>query len=130
MTHPTTDRLPQTPPYVHIVWDWNGTLKDDVGDLLDAVNHTLAGLRAAPIDLATYQAQHTVPHRAAVPDLEFPCSTPISSCTTTSAAPPTRSAPTTPDPPPGTTCTVGPIATRQTSARTTRCPPSPFPRRT
>ncbi|MFD4555978.1 HAD family hydrolase [Streptomyces sp. NPDC058469] len=63
MTHPTTDRLPQTPPYVHIVWDWNGTLKDDVGDLLDAVNHTLTGLRAAPIDLATYQAKHTVPIR-------------------------------------------------------------------
>ena len=63
MTHPTTDRLPQTSPYVHIVWDWNGTLKDDVGDLLDAVNHTLTGLRAAPIDLATYQAKHTVPIR-------------------------------------------------------------------
>ncbi|MGQ4435343.1 MULTISPECIES: HAD family hydrolase [unclassified Streptomyces] len=64
MTRPATDRQVQPPPYVHVVWDWNGTLKDDVGDLLDAVNHSLAGLRAAPIDLATYQARHTVPIRA------------------------------------------------------------------
>ncbi|MEV7888462.1 HAD family hydrolase [Streptomyces sp. NPDC002817] len=48
---------------IHIVWDWNGTLKDDRADLLDAVNHTLKGLRAAPIDLATYQARHVLPVR-------------------------------------------------------------------
>ncbi|WP_217570554.1 HAD family hydrolase [Streptomyces sp. GbtcB7] len=48
---------------IHIVWDWNGTLKDDRADLLDAVNHTLERLQAAPIDLATYQAQHVLPIR-------------------------------------------------------------------
>ncbi|MEU6192339.1 HAD hydrolase-like protein [Streptomyces sp. NPDC047061] len=48
---------------IHIVWDWNGTLKDDRADLLGAVNHTLKGLRAAPIDLATYQARHVLPVR-------------------------------------------------------------------
>ncbi|WP_326731827.1 HAD family hydrolase [Streptomyces phaeochromogenes] len=48
---------------IHIVWDWNGTLKDDRADLLDAVNHTLKGLQAAPIDLATYQARHVLPVR-------------------------------------------------------------------
>ncbi|MEU6814061.1 HAD hydrolase-like protein [Streptomyces sp. NPDC046860] len=48
---------------IHIVWDWNGTLKDDRDDLLDAVNHTLRRLRAAPIDLPTYRAQHILPVR-------------------------------------------------------------------
>ncbi|MEU6148054.1 HAD hydrolase-like protein [Streptomyces sp. NPDC047081] len=48
---------------IHIVWDWNGTLTDDRQDLLGAVNHTLKGLRAAPIDLATYQARHVLPVR-------------------------------------------------------------------
>ncbi|MEV6807762.1 HAD hydrolase-like protein [Streptomyces sp. NPDC051132] len=48
---------------IHIVWDWNGTLKDDRTDLLEAVNHTLHGLKAPPIDLRTYQAKHILPIR-------------------------------------------------------------------
>ncbi|MGW2721086.1 HAD family hydrolase [Streptomyces sp. NPDC001492] len=55
--------MPSTTAPVHIVWDWNGTLKDDRFDLLDAVNHTLAGLRTAPIDLHTYQTKHVLPIR-------------------------------------------------------------------
>lgn len=31
-------------PRIHIVWDWNGTLKDDLDDLVDAMNATLAAL--------------------------------------------------------------------------------------
>ncbi|MBP5935415.1 HAD family hydrolase [Streptomyces acidiscabies] len=48
---------------VHIVWDWNGTLKDDQADLLAAVNHTLQRLHTPPIDLPTYQTQHILPVR-------------------------------------------------------------------
>ncbi|MEU9280287.1 hypothetical protein [Streptomyces sp. NPDC048341] len=48
---------------IHIVWDWNGTLKDDRTDLLEAVNHTLHGLNTPPIDLHTYQAKHILPIR-------------------------------------------------------------------
>lgn len=56
---------------IHIVWNWNGTLKDDRTDLLDAVNHTLQGLNAPPIDLHTYQTSaraKTTPTRASCSD--------------------------------------------------------------
>lgn len=48
---------------IHIVWDWNGTLKDDRTDLLEAVNRTLQGLNTPPIDLHTYRAKHILPIR-------------------------------------------------------------------
>lgn len=51
------------PVSIHIVWDWNGTLKDDRVDLLAAVNHVLQRLNAGPIDLATYQTKHVLPIR-------------------------------------------------------------------
>uniref|UniRef100_A0AAU2ADE1 HAD hydrolase-like protein n=1 Tax=Streptomyces sp. NBC_00093 TaxID=2975649 RepID=A0AAU2ADE1_9ACTN len=49
------------PPGTHIVWDWNGTLKDDLDDLLGAMNSTLGLLGEHSIDRDTYQALHCVP---------------------------------------------------------------------
>ncbi|MCZ1006842.1 HAD family hydrolase [Streptomyces lydicus] len=53
---------PSTPsPGAHIVWDWNGTLKDDLDDLLGAMNSTLDLLGEHPIDRNAYQTLHCVP---------------------------------------------------------------------
>lgn len=41
--------------YNYILWDWNGTLMDDVGLALDAVNAMLAQKEKAPIDLEAYR---------------------------------------------------------------------------
>ena len=35
---------------MHIVWDWNGTLFDDLAIVVDAVNASLAHEGAGPID--------------------------------------------------------------------------------
>lgn len=48
----------------HIVWDWNGTLRDDLGKMVLAMNVTLAALDSPPVDRATYQNLHCVPIRA------------------------------------------------------------------
>ncbi|WUH90391.1 HAD hydrolase-like protein [Streptomyces sp. NBC_00433] len=47
----------------HIVWDWNGTLKDDLAEMVLAMNVTLAALNSPPIDRAAYQNLHCVPIR-------------------------------------------------------------------
>lgn len=41
--------------YRHLIWDWNGTLLDDVEDCIDTLNDLLARRNLARIDLATYQ---------------------------------------------------------------------------
>jgi phosphoglycolate phosphatase-like HAD superfamily hydrolase len=46
---------------VHIVWDWNGTLFDDLDLVVQSVNHGLAGFGAAPIDLDGYRSHYTRP---------------------------------------------------------------------
>ncbi|MFB7128244.1 HAD family hydrolase [Kitasatospora sp. NPDC056273] len=46
---------------MHVVWDWNGTIKDDLDDHVDALNETLPALGGAPVDRETYRAKHTVP---------------------------------------------------------------------
>jgi phosphoglycolate phosphatase-like HAD superfamily hydrolase len=56
--------LPTPDRGVHIVWDWNGTLKDDLGEMVLAMNVTLAALGSPPIDRDTYQELHGVPIRA------------------------------------------------------------------
>ncbi|MET8539891.1 HAD family hydrolase [Kitasatospora sp. NPDC004799] len=51
-----------TPPTrMHVVWDWNGTVKDDLDDHVAALNATLPALGGAPVDRETYRAKHTVP---------------------------------------------------------------------
>ncbi|WP_416971607.1 HAD family hydrolase [Streptomyces sp. 4F14] len=52
------------PTPVTVVWDWNGTLRDDVQDHLDALNTTLPDLGHAPITLERYRAEHRTPIRA------------------------------------------------------------------
>ncbi|MFD7908573.1 HAD family hydrolase [Kitasatospora sp. NPDC059747] len=46
---------------MHVVWDWNGTVKDDLDDHVYALNATLPALGGAPVDRETYRAKHTVP---------------------------------------------------------------------
>jgi phosphoglycolate phosphatase-like HAD superfamily hydrolase len=47
----------------HVVWDWNGTLLDDLGAVVAAVNVSLARLGAAPIDEVVYRHHYTRPVR-------------------------------------------------------------------
>lgn len=45
----------------HIVWDWNGTLFDDLHIVVDAVNVSLGELGVDPIDAAAYRAHYRRP---------------------------------------------------------------------
>jgi len=45
----------------HIVWDWNGTLLDDLAVVVAAVNDTLATIGRRPITIEEYGAQYTRP---------------------------------------------------------------------
>jgi phosphoglycolate phosphatase-like HAD superfamily hydrolase len=64
---------------VHVVWDWNGTLLDDLDQVIAAVNATLGELGKSPISVATYGAHYQRPVRRfyesllgrAVPDDEW-----------------------------------------------------------
>ncbi|MFD0405314.1 HAD family hydrolase [Kitasatospora sp. NPDC127116] len=49
---------------VTIVWDWNGTLRNDVDDHLAALNATLPDLGHTPITLERYRAEHRSPIRS------------------------------------------------------------------
>ena len=46
---------------MHIVWDWNGTLFDDLDLVVQSVNHGLEGFGATPIDLDGYRSHYTRP---------------------------------------------------------------------
>jgi len=46
---------------MHIVWDWNGTLFDDLEVVVRSVNHGLSGFGAIPIDLDGYRSNYTRP---------------------------------------------------------------------
>ncbi|MFB7474264.1 HAD family hydrolase [Kitasatospora sp. NPDC056184] len=52
-----------TPAPITIVWDWNGTLRNDLDDHVAALNATLPGLGGEPISVETYQALHRMPIR-------------------------------------------------------------------
>lgn len=45
----------------HIVWDWNGTLLDDLAVVVAAVNDTLAAVDRHPITIEEYGAHYTRP---------------------------------------------------------------------
>jgi phosphoglycolate phosphatase-like HAD superfamily hydrolase len=45
----------------HIVWDWNGTLFDDLEIIVEAVNVSLRGIGAGPIDVSVYRALYQRP---------------------------------------------------------------------
>jgi len=46
---------------LHIVWDWNGTLFDDLHIVVDSVNASLACFGEGPIDADLYQAHYRRP---------------------------------------------------------------------
>ena len=45
----------------HIIWDWNGTLFDDLPVVVDSVNASLARFGEGPIDAGTYRAHYRRP---------------------------------------------------------------------
>lgn len=45
----------------HIIWDWNGTLFDDLHIIVEAVNGSLGELGAPPIDADGYRDHYTRP---------------------------------------------------------------------
>ncbi len=45
----------------HLIWDWNGTLFDDLPIVVEAVNAALISKGANPIDAATYRARFVRP---------------------------------------------------------------------
>ncbi|MFJ7065311.1 HAD family hydrolase [Streptomyces sp. NPDC101115] len=45
----------------HLVWDWNGTLLDDIGAVIGATNAAFAELGLEPITLDRYRELYTVP---------------------------------------------------------------------
>jgi phosphoglycolate phosphatase len=47
----------------HVVWDWNGTLLDDVTACLDALNSLLVERRLPALDRASYRARFGFPVR-------------------------------------------------------------------
>ncbi|MFI1185786.1 HAD family hydrolase [Streptomyces californicus] len=49
---------------VHIVWDWNGTLLDDLADMVNAVSACQQAIGEPPVDVATYRREHCLPGRA------------------------------------------------------------------
>ncbi|MDP3984224.1 MAG: HAD hydrolase-like protein [Acidimicrobiia bacterium] len=46
---------------MHVVWDWNGTLLDDLEVVVESVNRGLAGFGVGPIDLDGYRTHYTRP---------------------------------------------------------------------
>lgn len=47
----------------HLVWDWNGTLLDDLPIVIEAVNRALAPFDVDPIDATGYRDHYTRPVR-------------------------------------------------------------------
>ncbi|MFJ4967017.1 HAD family hydrolase [Streptomyces sp. NPDC088729] len=48
---------------VHIVWDWNGTLLDDLDHMVNAVNRCREAIGEPRVDAATYRQEHCLPIR-------------------------------------------------------------------
>ncbi len=48
-------------PLLHIIWDWNGTLLDDLPVTVAAANAALAPLGADPVDAEVYRDHYTRP---------------------------------------------------------------------
>lgn len=46
---------------MHVVWDWNGTLFNDLEIVVDAVSRGIATMGASPIDMDTYRTHYTRP---------------------------------------------------------------------
>ncbi len=46
---------------MHVVWDWNGTLLDDLPIVLASVNHGVAPYRSEPVTIEDYRTHYTRP---------------------------------------------------------------------
>ena len=46
---------------IHVVWDWNGTLVDDLPIVVESVNAALKAIRESPIDEDDYREHYTRP---------------------------------------------------------------------
>lgn len=46
---------------MHVVWDWNGTLLDDLTLVIDSVNHAVKRFDAGPFDVEDYRSHYTRP---------------------------------------------------------------------
>lgn len=57
--------------YAHVVWDWNGTLLDDLWLCMESLNLLLARVGKPPIDVATYQRIFNFPVIDVYRDLGF-----------------------------------------------------------
>lgn len=57
--------------FQHIVWDWNGTLLDDVWLCMESLARLLAKIGKPPIDIATYQRIFNFPVIDVYRDLGF-----------------------------------------------------------
>ncbi|MFC9331716.1 HAD family hydrolase [Kitasatospora sp. NPDC057015] len=64
MTNRTTTSGTAAQPRIHVVWDWNGTVRDDLSDHVAALNATLPDLGGSPVSVETYRALHRVPIRS------------------------------------------------------------------
>lgn len=58
--------------YRHVVWDWNGTLMDDLDACLGSLNHLLAMHGRAPMDAESYKAIFDFPVIRVYEALGFP----------------------------------------------------------
>lgn len=63
MTSPRAGRPRSGVDRAHVVWDWNGTLLDDLHIVVAAVNQTISQLGADPIDADGYRDHYTRPVR-------------------------------------------------------------------
>jgi phosphoglycolate phosphatase len=59
------------PPYRHLIWDWNGTLLDDLDLSIAVMNSVLARCSLPPLDRARYHALFDFPVRAYYERLGF-----------------------------------------------------------
>jgi phosphoglycolate phosphatase len=50
--------------YEHVIWDWNGTLVDDVALCLDVINGLLQARALPPLDVSRYRRVFDFPVRA------------------------------------------------------------------
>ncbi|MGA7272210.1 MAG: HAD family hydrolase [Acidimicrobiia bacterium] len=58
---PAPVHRPTTSGSGHLIWDWNGTLLDDLPIVVEAVNVGLAAYGASPIDAEGYRNHYTRP---------------------------------------------------------------------
>ena len=58
---------------LHVVWDWNGTLLDDTGACVEALNAILRRQRRSPVTVADYRRTFRFPVREYYRGLGLPC---------------------------------------------------------